>query len=97
LTWFTYLASWLPTRRRIFANAAINCFTKEIGVDSVAAVFLQEIAEQSAKTRVLSILVGDPHELIETTLGQLLTEAKSRPFNRSIKEFVELGRGVLWS
>jgi hypothetical protein len=85
LTCFTYLASWLPTRRRIFANAAINCSTKEIGVASGAAVFLQESAEQSAKTCVLSILVGDPNELIETTLGQLLAEANVRPFNRSIK------------
>jgi hypothetical protein len=38
-------------------------------VTSLAAVFLQEIAEQSTKSRVLFVIVGDPHELIETTLG----------------------------
>jgi len=94
LTWFASLASWLPTRWRVFANSAINCFSKEIGVTSVAAVFFQQIAEQSAKTRVLSILGGDPHELIETALGQLLAEAKTRTFKRSIKQGVKLGRGV---
>ena len=64
---------------------------------SVVALFLQEIAEQSLKTRVLSVIVVDPHELIETTLGQLLAVANVRAFTRSIKEFVELGlRASMW-
>jgi hypothetical protein len=86
--------SWRPTRRRVFANSAVNCFSTQVDVTNVAAVFFQQIADQSAKTRVLSVIVGDPHELIETTLGQLLAEASARAFKRSIKQGGELGRGV---
>ena len=63
-------------------------------MSGVAAVLLDQIAQQSAQARMLSLGRGDVDELIESALRQGRIEPRPRPFDRGLPERVELFRRV---
>jgi hypothetical protein len=55
----------LPTRRRVFPDASVDGFAQEVGVAGVAAVLLDQVAQQPAQARMLTLGRGHVHDLVE--------------------------------
>jgi len=60
----------------------------------VSAVLLDQIAQQAAQARVLSLSRGDVDELVEPALFQRRVEPHAGPFDRVFPRRVELFGGV---
>ncbi len=62
-------------------------------MSGMPAVLLDQVAQQAAQARVLTVVTGDMDKLVEPTVGQRGIEAGAGPFDRVVPERIELFGG----
>src|SRR6185436_3981664 len=84
-----------PPRGRVLAHASVDGLAEEVGMPGVAAVLLEQVADQSPEAGVLALCRGCVDQLVESAVGERRAVARTRALHRAVPEPVELLRAVV--
>src|SRR6478735_3509513 len=84
-----------PSRRWVLTHSPVDGLAEQVRVPGVAAILLDQIAQQPAQARMLTLGCGDVDELVESAASQRRVDPDTRPPDRVVPEGVQLLRRIV--
>jgi hypothetical protein len=81
-----------PSRRRVLSDEPVHGFTKQVGMSRVAAVLLDQVADEPTQAGVLTVRRRDVDQLIEATISKGPTEPRPGATDGATPDGVQ----ILW-
>jgi hypothetical protein len=80
----------VPSSRRVLTGQSVDRLAEQVGVPCAPAVFLDQVADESAQAGTAAVGPGDVDQLGEPALGQGHSEPGAGPFDGAVPQRVEL-------